>query len=336
MKIEKDEVEIMSGVRFGKTIGSPISMIIRNRDWENWSSILSQEKKPSGVKEITQPRPGHADFGGALKTGQTDIRNVLERASARETACRVAAGIVAKRFLDEMDITILSHVIRIGSVSVSYDSPPQIKDIRKIEESDVRCLDTKTTKQMKEEIDQAKQEGDSLGGVFEVLAYGVPPGIGDYTSWDCRLDGRLAKALMSIPAIKAVEIGSGFWACQKPGSEVHDEIFYDTSRGFYRKTNRAGGIEGGMTNGEPLILRACMKPIPTLTQPLKTTDMVSKEPALALKERSDVCAVPAAGVIGEAMVAIELASAALEKFGSDCLDDILSGYHNYLQRIQRI
>jgi len=334
MKIEKDQAEILSGIRFGKTIGSPIAMVIRNQDWENWISTMSQDKELSDIEVITQPRPGHADFAGLLKTGQKDIRNILERASARETACRVAAGAVAKRLLREMKVTILSHVVRIGTISASYSKPPRSDEYDEIEGSEVRCLDIRVSEQMKREIERAKEARDSLGGVFEVIAYGVPPGLGSYAKWDQRLDGRLARALMSIPAIKAVEIGDGLEASQKRGSDVHDEIFYNTSRRFYRKTNRAGGIEGGMTNGELVILRACMKPIPTLTKPLKTVDMVSKKTSLALKERADICAVPAAGVIGEAMVAIELASAMIEKFGGDCMEDIICNYENYLQRIQ--
>lgn len=334
MKIEKDQAEILSGIRFGKTIGSPIAMVIRNKDWENWSNAMSQDKEPPNIEAIAQPRPGHADFAGLLKTGQKDIRNILERSSARETACRVAAGAIAKSLLREMKVTVLSHVVRIGTISVSYSKPPRPDEFDEIEGSEVRCLDSKISKQMKREIEQAKEDGDSLGGVFEVIAYGVPPGLGSYANWDQRLDGRLARVLMSIPAIKAVEIGDGFEDSQKRGSDVHDEIFYSASQRFYRKTNRAGGIEGGMTNGELVILRAYMKPIPTLAKPLKTIDIVSKKTSLALKERADVCAVPAAGVIGEAMVAIELASAMIEKFGGDCMEDILCNYSNYLQRIE--
>jgi chorismate synthase len=334
MKIEKDKVEILSGVRLGKTIGSPIAMIIRNLDWTNWSNIMSQEEEATGVEAITKPRPGHADLAGAQKSGQKDMRNILERASARETACRVAAGAVAKKLLAEFNITIFSHVLQIGLVSVSYTSLPKVEDIEKIENSEVRCFDAQTTDRMIEEINRARNDGDSVGGVFEVIAYGIPPGLGSYVSWDKRLDGKFAKALMSIPAIKGVEIGGGFSSCEKRGSEVHDEIFFEATRGFYRKTNRAGGLEGGMTNGEPLVLRAGMKPIPTLAKPLRTVDIMTKEPALAFKERSDVCAVPAAAVIGEAMIAIELVSAVLEKFGSDSLDELICNYRNYTKRIQ--
>ncbi len=335
MKIEQDQVEIISGVRFKRTMGSPIALLIRNKDWENWHDIMSQQEEQE-ISPITKPRPGHADFAGVMKTGQKDIRNILERASARETACRVAAGAIAKTLLKEFNINLLSHVSRIGSVSITYANAPLPQDFDVIEASEVRCFDRKASELMKAEIEQARTEKDSLGGIFEVVSYGLVPGLGGYSRWDERLDGRLAAALMSIPAIKAVEIGDGFWASQKKGSNVHDEIFYNSERGFYRKTNRAGGVEGGMTNGEPLITRAYMKPISTLAKPLRTVDMLSKQEAAAFKERADVCAVPAAGVVGEAMVAIVIASALMEKFGSDCLEDMLSNYKGYVQRIETL
>lgn len=333
MKIESDQVEILSGIRFGQTIGSPIAMIIRNRDWQNWSATMSQEEESAGYEPITTPRPGHADFAGLLKTGQYDIRNILERASARETACRVAAGAVGKKILGAVNIVVGSHVVQIGKVVTSHESTPNSKEIEKADKNDVRCIDDELAQLMKIEIEKARQDGDSLGGVFEVLGYGVVAGLGSYASWDERLDGRLAQALMSIPAIKAVEVGSGVSSSKKRGAEVHDEFFYHADRGFYRKTNHAGGLEGGMTNGETLVLRAYMKPIPTLAKPLRTVDISTKKPALALKERADVCAVPAAAVIGEAMVAIELTKALLEKFGGDCMEDLLSNYQNYVERI---
>jgi len=335
MKIEADQVEILSGVRLGKTIGSPVAMIVRNRDWKNWTKIMSQEYIDE-VEEVTQPRPGHADLAGIQKYGQTDIRNILERASARETVCRVAAGAIAKKLLLEMDIKILSHVVRIGSVNTTDKIMPQPNDLDEIDKSEVRCFDNEASKKMLEALEKAKKKGDSLGGIFEIIGYGIPPGLGSHIGWNTRLDGRLARSLMSIPAIKGVEIGAGFAACEKYGSEVHDEIFYESSRGFKRKTNRAGGLEGGITNGEPLILRAGMKPIPTLAKPLHTVDINTKEPAKALKERADVCAVPAAAVVGEAMVAVEIASAVTEKFGGDGLDELLLNYHNYLKSIRNI
>jgi len=335
MKIEADHVEILSGIRLGKTIGSPIAMIVRNKDWENWTKVMSQEDI-DGVEEITQPRPGHADLAGVQKYGQTDIRNILERASARETVCRVAAGALAKKLLLKMNIKIISHVVRIGSVSVAGQVVPKPDDIDKIDKSEVRCLDAEASNKMKVALEKAKKEGDSLGGIFEVIGYGIPPGLGSHIAWDKRMDGRLARALMSIPAIKGVEVGAGFSACAKYGSKVHDEIFYESSKGFIRKTNRAGGLEGGITNGEPLVLRAGMKPIPTLAKPLHTVDIITKKPAEALKERADVCAVPAAAVVGEAMIAIEIASAVTEKYGGDSLDELLLNYHNYLKSIRKI
>ena len=336
MKIEKDEVEILSGIRAGESIGSPIAMVIRNQDWANWLDIMAQEENAVVAEEISKPRPGHADLAGIQKTGQQDIRNILERSSARETACRVAAGALAKRLLAELGMTILCHVVQIGSVAAEYCSLPGIEEVKEIEDSNVRCLDSKAAKRMEDEIDKAKEEGDSLGGIFEVIAYGVPVGLGSYISWDKRLDGGLARSLMSIPAIKAVEIGGGFSSCARRGSEVHDEIFFESSRGFYRKTNRAGGLEGGMTNGEALVLRAGMKPIPTLAKPLKTVDIKTKKSAEAFKERADVCAVPAAAVVGEGMVAIELASAVLKKFGGDSLEELLCNYRNYLKRTKNL
>lgn len=333
MKIEKDSVEILSGVRFGKSLGSPIAMLIRNRDWANWSEVLALEGTQE-VEAITQPRPGHADLVGAFKTGQKDIRNILERASARETAARVAVGALAKALLSELDIFILSHVIRIGTCEASITFTPKPEDLKKIDTSLVRCIDEKTSDAMVKEIRKAVDDKDSLGGVFEVLAYGVPPGLGSYISWDGRLDGRIARAMMSIPAIKGVEIGSGFELAGMRGSASHDEIFYTQPKGFHRETNRAGGIEGGMSNGETIVVRAAMKPIPTVGKPMRTVDIITKEQVFAFKERADVCAVPSAAVVGESMLAIEIASAVLEKFGGDSLDELRRNYQGYTETLK--
>jgi len=306
MKIEQDKAGIFSGVRFGKTLGSPIGLLIKNKDWKNWKEIISAKKLSTLNSQLstalTSPRPGHADLAGAIKYDFDDIRNVLERASARETAAKVAIGAICKKFLKEFKINFCSYVIRIGGVA---------------------------DKKIKPLIDKAKKKGDSLGGIFEVTAVNLPIGLGSYIQSDLRLDGRLASALMSIPGIKGVEIGAGFEAAGKFGSEVQDEIFYQKEKGFYRKTNRAGGLEGGMTNGEPLILRAAMKPISTLTKPLHSVDLISKKPTVAAKERADVCAVPAAAVIGEAVIAFEIAKAFREKFGGDSLEEVKRNYESY-------
>ncbi|GAG69432.1 unnamed protein product, partial [marine sediment metagenome] len=294
--IEKDEVEILSGVRSGKTLGSPIGLLIKNKDWKNWKEIMATKKlstlNPQLSAALTSPRPGHADLSGAIKYDFADIRNVLERASARETAARVAVGAICKKFLKEFKINFYSQVITIGGLA---------------------------DKKIKPLIDKAKKKGDSLGGIFEITAINLPIGLGSYVQSDVRLDGRLAGALMSIPGIKGVEIGAGFAVAKKFGSKVQDEIFYQKGRGFYRKTNRAGGLEGGMTNGEPLVLRAAMKPISTLKKPLLSVDLISKKRIKAVKERADICAVPSAAVIGEAVVAIEISRAFLEKFGGDSI-----------------
>jgi len=336
MKIEQDTVEILSGVRFGKTLGSPIALVIENRDWKNWRDKMAVEPGSGGFEPITRPRPGHADLAGLLKYGETDIRNILERSSARETAARVAIGAVAKTLLKMMEISIFSHVTRIGREEAKINRLPDMKDLEEIDKSPVRCLDSRASQKMVEEIDRATEEKDSLGGTFEVLVFGCPPGLGSYTSWETRLDGRLSRALMSIPAIKGVEIGEGFKLAVLRGSQAHDEIFYEAGKDFYRKTNRAGGIEAGITNGETLVLRAAMKPLPTLGRPLGTVDVITKQPAEAFRERADICAVPAAAVIGEAVVAIEVARAALEKFGGDSLGDFKDNYRNYRERIKKL
>jgi chorismate synthase len=330
MKIEKDSVKIYSGVRWGRTLGSPIGLIVRNRDWENWRDKMSPDPMfLNSAAAITRPRPGHADLAGALKYGTTDIRNIIERSSARETAMRVAVGAVAKRLLEEFDIEVISHVLSIGGVfaKVPKISPKEIK--KRAEASELRCSDPEAEKRMQQKIDAARTAGDSLGGVFEVLVTGVPAGLGSHMHWDRKLNARLASALMSIQAIKGVEVGAGFGAAHRPGSLVHDEIFWSKKDGFYRKTNMAGGIEGGTSNGENIILRAAMKPIPTLMKPLRSVDIVSKKTFKAGVERSDVCAVPAAGVVAEAAAAFELASAMLEKFGGDSLEEMKRNYHGY-------
>lgn len=308
MKIEKDEVEILSGVRAGKTIGSPIALKINNKDWENWEKIMGPELSPkSKVETITKARPGHADLAGAIKFGHQDIRNVLERASARETAARVAIGAITKKLLAEFNIKISSRIIEIGG--------------------------EKTNQTIERAIDEAKNAGDTLGGTFEVTASGVPIGLGSYTQWDRRLDARLAQAVMSIQAIKGVEIGLGFEAAAMLGSEVHDEIYYTSGKGYCRKSNNAGGLEGGVSNGEPIIIKAAMKPISTLRKTLHSVDIITHKEASSHFERSDICAVPACAVIAEAVVAFEVAGAFLEKFGADSLEDIKAAHKNYISRI---
>lgn len=334
MQIETDTVQILSGVRFGKALGSPITLKVDNRDWKNWLERMSVEEMPGEIEAVTQPRPGHADLSGILKTGQKDIRNILERSSARETAARVAAGAVAKLLLAEFGMHVLSHVVAIGDVGANVERLPRPEDLELIDRSLARSFDKEATARMVELIEKIRSAKDTIGGVFEVLVYGCPPGLGSYTSWEERLDGHIARALMSVQAIKGVEIGEGFDIAAKPGSQAHDEIFYEKGRGYYRKTNRAGGIEGGMTNGEVVIARAAMKPIPTLMQPLKTVDIVTKQPVDAVKERSDVCAVPAAAVIGEAVVAFEIAKALLNKFGGDAIEDTRAAYNHYLKRLE--
>jgi len=333
MKIEQDQLELVSGVRFGRTLGSPISLIIRNSEWSKWERVMSAEGGPAG-NVLTEPRPGHADLAGMLKYGFTDARDVLERASARETAARTAAGALAKQFLAELGIRIVSHVVAIGQVSADGETRPQPQDQEAIDASQVRCADPQATEAMVAEIEAASEAGDSLGGIFEVLAYGVPPGLGSYVSWDRRLDGRLAQALMSIPAIKGVEIGDAFKVAGLRGSEAHDEIFFEGGD-YVRHTDRAGGFEGGMSIGGTLRMRAAMKPLSTLKRPLQTVDVNTKEPVVAFKERTDVCSVPAAAVVGEAVVALTLADALLEKFGGDSLADIDKALNAYRERIQQ-
>jgi len=323
MKIEKDTVKIYTGVRWGRTMGSPIGLMIRNKDWENWRDKMSPDPMfLNTANPVTRPRPGHADLAGVLKYGCSDIRSILERSSARETAIRVAVGAVAKRLLEEFGIDVMSHVLSIGNVYAKVPKVTHQELKKKAEASELRCADPEAEKRMMLKIDEARTAGDSLGGVFEVMVSGVPVGLGSHVHWDRKLDGKLAAALMSIQAIKGVEVGAGFGAANRPGSQVHDEIYWSKKDGFYRKTNMAGGIEGGISNGEPITLRAAMKPIPTLMKPLRSADIMSKKPFKAGVERSDVCAVPAAGVVAEAAVAFEIASAMIEKFGGDSLDEM--------------
>jgi chorismate synthase len=334
-RIETDRVTILSGVRFGKTIGSPVALGVANRDFENWIDVMAVAgDRPDGVRE-TAPRPGHADLAGVLKIDSDDTRDVLERASARETAARVAGGGVAKAFLRALGVEVGSYVESVGPVKMAPVADPSSVDPEAVEASAMRCPDAEATDAMKALIDGARADGESLGGVFVVTATGLVPGLGTYAQAERRLDARLAAAVISIPAIKGFEIGSGFAAAAVPGSRAHDELHYDAQRGFNRPTNRAGGIEGGMTNGEPLVLRAAMKPIPTLMRPLPSVDLDTLEPIDASKERSDVCAVPAAAVVGEAEVAMVLAQVYMEKFGGDCLGDILAAREAYLARISR-
>jgi chorismate synthase len=330
MKIEKDTVKIYTGVRWGRTIGSPIGLSIRNKDWENWRDKMSPDPMfLNTANPVTRPRPGHADLAGVLKYGCSDIRSILERSSARETAVRVAVGAVAKRLLEEFGIDVMSHVLSIGNVYAKVPKVTHQELKKKAEASELRCADPEAERRMMLKIDEARTAGDSLGGVFEVMVSGVPVGLGSHVHWDRKLDGKLAAALMGIQAIKGVEVGAGFGAANKPGSQVHDEIYWSKKEGFYRKTNMAGGIEGGISNGEPITLRAAMKPIPTLMKPLRSADIVSKKPFKAGVERSDVCAVPAAGVVAEAAVAFEIASAMIEKFGGDSIDEMKRNFLSY-------
>ena len=333
MKIESDQIEIFSGVRHGSTLGSPIAFIVHNKDWVNWSEIMSAEPNPEGAEKrwVTRPRPGHADLVGALKYRFDDMRNVLERSSARETTSRVAVGGFCRLLLRELGIQIYSHVVSIKDIRISNEQLEKVSSdlIPKIESSEMRCSDPSLDEAMKKAVDEAIEKGETIGGTFEVRATGVPPGLGSYVHWDRKLDGRLAQAMMSINAIKGVDVGSGLES-DPYGSEFHDEIFYDEKdRQFFRKTNRAGGIEGGTSNGEEIIVRGIVKPIPTLRRPLMSVDFQSKEPFEAQYERSDTCIVPAAGVVGEAMVTIVLAQAVQEKFGGDSLQEMKTNLENY-------
>lgn len=334
MDIEKDRVEILSGLRGGKTLGSPVSFLIPNKDWENWRLIMDPIRPGKGGR-VTRPRPGHADLVGALKYGQDDIRNVLERASARETATRVAIGAITKILLSEFGISIISQVIRIGGIKAKAENLKIGEIKREAGDSLVSCPDKEASRLMVKEIDRAREKGDTLGGVFEIIATGLPIGLGSYVHPDRRLDGRLARALMSIPAAKGVEIGLGFRVSELPGSEVQDEIFYEKRKGFYRKTNNAGGLEGGMTNGEPLRIKVAMKPLSTLQRPLSSVDLITKKRVKATIERADICVVPAGAVIGESAAAFELTNALIEKFGGDSLSEMRRNYTGYLKYLSQ-
>jgi chorismate synthase len=334
MKIESDRAEVWAGIRHGRTLGSPVALLIENRDHKNWAERMNPWPVEEQIDEVHLPRPGHADLAGVMKFGHTDVRNVLERASARETAARVAAGGLAKAFLRPLGISVHSHVVQIGSEQAPPREIAGPGDFAQVDESPVRCLDADASAAMVAEIDRARKANESLGGVFEVWAFGVLPGLGSHVSWDTRLDARLAWALMSIHAMKGVEIGDGFDVAGRVGSQAHDEIFWSEQHGFVRDTNRAGGFEGGMTSGEPVVARVAMKPLPTLTKPLRSVDIESKQPTEALRERTDSCTVPAAGVVGEAMVALELARACRDKFGGDGMSDVLAAVNAYRERIE--
>ena len=338
MKIEHDHIEILSGVRHGQTLGSPIALMIENEDWENWQEVMATEATNVPVersRRVKRPRPGHADLAGGLKYGARDLRNVLERASARETAARVACGALARQLLGQFGIEIRSHVIQLGGIpheplNLKFDQIASIPD-----DAPLNCADQDAQQKMIEIIDQKKGEGDTLGGIFEVVARGVVAGLGSHTSWDQKLDGRLAQAIMSIHAVKAVAIGAGFEASSLPGSEVHDEISYkDATKEFTRATNRAGGLEGGVTNGEELRVRGHLKPISTLRRALRSVDIDTKQEEKAAFERSDITVVPAAGVIGEAMVALTLAVAMREKFGGDSLGEMKRNFEGYREQLR--
>lgn len=337
MQIEDDKAEILSGVRHGLTIGSPIALLIWNRDRENWEEMMAVVPVKKKIEPVTQLRPGHADLAGAIKYGLDDIRPILERASARETAARVAAGAVARRLVAEFRIDIRSHTIAIGDARLK-EIPQKVEQISwaSVEKSAVRCGEGKAEKAMIAEIDRAKAAGSSVGGVFQVVATGVPIGLGSHVHWDRRLDGRIAHAMMSIQAVKGVGIGSGFDVARLTGAEVHDIIKFDKKKkGWSHETNRAGGIEGGISNGEPITVMAAVKPIPTMTQPLPSADLKTGEPVSAHIERSDICVVPAAGVIGEAMLAIVLADALLEKFGGDSIKETMRNYKGYIDSMTK-
>jgi chorismate synthase len=342
MKIEQDRAQCLSGVRAGKSLGSPIALLIPNKDWANWQKVMDPfeiDSDAAQAKAVERPRPGHADLAGALKYMQSDIRNVLERASARETAARTALGAVAELLLLEFDICMAAHVIRIGEIVADTSGLAEKKLLSASDRSPVRCADPSASRKMMEAIDQAASTGDTLGGTIEVIAFNVPAGLGSHVHWDRRLAARLAAAAMAVPAIKAVEIGDGIELGRLRGSQAHDEIFCGAAKGkrsagFYRKTNHAGGIEGGISNGEPVILRATMKPIPTLGKPLRSASIRTRKPQKAAVERSDVCAVPAASVIVRAVCAIELANAMIEKFGGDTLREMRRNFDGYLESIR--
>ena len=334
MKIETDTVEVRSGVRHGRTLGGPIALLVANRDYKNWEERMNPwPVEGFSPDEVHLPRPGHADLVGAQKYGHADIRNILERASARETAARVAAGTIARGFLAKLGVEIHSHVLQIASVRAQERSDLGPEDFAGVDDDPVRCLDPEASKAMVAEINRLRKANESLGGTFEVVAFGLVPGLGSHISWEDRLDGRLAGAVASIQSVKGVSIGEAWDVAGRPGSEAHDEIFWSEERGYYRETNHAGGLEGGMTNGLPLSVRAAIKPISTLTKPLRSVDTETKQPAQALRERTDSTVVPAAAVVAEAMVALTLARAYREKFGGDHIDDVLAAIEAYKRRI---
>ncbi|MDQ6836212.1 MAG: chorismate synthase [Actinomycetota bacterium] len=333
MKIERDQVKVTGGVRHGRTLGGPIALQILNRDYANWEERMNPWPVGAAAEEVHLPRPGHADLAGTQKYGLSDVRDVLERASARETAARVAGGAIAKAFLAALGVSVFSHVLQITSVNAPRRDDLAPADFGAVDESPVRCLDREASRAMVAEINRLRKANESLGGVFEVRAFGLVPGLGSHVSWRERLDGLLGQAMLSIQAVKAVSIGDGLEVAGLPGSQAHDEIFYESERGYVRHTNRAGGVEGGMTTGEPLVVRGAMKPLPTLTKPLRSVDIATHEPAEALRERTDSCTVPAAGVVGEAMVAFVLADAYRRKFGGDHLDDVCGAVDAYRRRI---
>ncbi len=340
MKIESDKVHIVSGVRHGKTIGSPIAVLLRNRDWKNWTQTLpveDYEKSGEHAKPVYRPRPGHADLAGSIKYNYPEARYILERASARETAGRVAIGGFAKILLGEFGIAVLSHVVAVGDVELERAAAwDELEALASKNEVLLNCVDPETEQRMKAVVDKAYATGDTSGGVFEVIVRGAPPGLGSHTSWDSKLDGRLAQAIVSMQAVKGVEVGSAAIQAASPGSRVQDTIHYDkTKRRFYRGSNKAGGLEGGITNGQDIVVRGYLKPISTLRRPLESVDLTSREPASAAYERSDVAVVPAAGVIGEAMVALTVATAFLEKFGGDSLGEVRRNFDGYVEQVRR-
>lgn len=343
MQIEKDQVLITSGVRHGKTLGSPVTLTVVNDDWKHWTGImgiepLAEDVNPEDIKrQITRPRPGHADLVGGMKYGHRDLRNVLERSSARETTMRVAIGAVAKQFLRELNIQTVAHVTEIGGITTDPEtySGLSMNELRQVIENDpVYCADKEASTRMVAAIDDIKGRGDTLGGVVEVIVEGCPPGIGSYVQFDRKMDGKLAGAMMSINAFKGVEFGLGFKMAQKPGSEVHDEIAWSEELGYYRKSNRLGGLEGGMTTGMPIVIRGVMKPIPTLYKPLESVDIDTKEPFVATIERSDPCAVPAASVVAEHVIATEMAKSIMEEFRSDTIDGLREEIERYRQYVK--
>ncbi|HEV8190261.1 MAG TPA: chorismate synthase [Ktedonobacterales bacterium] len=341
MKIERDTAEVLSGVRHGHTLGSPITLRIENRDWANWQDRMGQEPPDEPPEPVTRVRPGHADLSGALKYGQDDVREVIERASSRETAARVAVGAVCQQFLDAFGVAVHSHVLAVGGVSYSPEATPDLRAVdpdfwERVEASEIRCADPELTRRMIERIIEGKRQGDTCGGIFEVVATGVPVGLGSYSQWDRRLSTRIAQTLMSIPSAKGVEIGGGFALAALPGSQVHDVVRYDADQGWHHLTNNAGGIEGGISNGEPIVARVAVKPIPTLAHPLPAVDVRTGENVETTRyERSDVCVVPAAGVVGEAVLAIALTDPWIEKFGGDSLPEMRRNYEAYLATLSR-